>query len=72
MDHIVGHILEATLAKPQSDRKVDHVMNSGKPALLPSYSPYPGYGYGGDPYGGYSAGYGAPGGFGQVGPLVLS
>ncbi|CAA7403468.1 unnamed protein product [Spirodela intermedia] len=65
---IDGHVLEATLAKPQSDRKVDHVMNSSKPALLPSYSPYPAYGYGGDPYGGYSAGYGAPGGFGQ--PMI--
>ncbi|MQL86692.1 hypothetical protein Taro_019225 [Colocasia esculenta] len=64
---IDGHVIEATLAKPQSDRKVDLAPNSAKPGLLPSYSPYPGYGYGGDPYGAYSAGYGAAG-YGQ--PMI--
>ncbi|XP_078442240.1 RNA-binding (RRM/RBD/RNP motifs) family protein [Wolffia australiana] len=56
---IDGQVLEATLAKPQSDRKLDHSMNAGKPGLLPSYPPQPGYGYGG---------YGPPMGFGQ--PMI--
>uniref|UniRef100_A0A1D1Y6G9 Heterogeneous nuclear ribonucleoprotein Q n=1 Tax=Anthurium amnicola TaxID=1678845 RepID=A0A1D1Y6G9_9ARAE len=64
---IDGHVIEATLAKPQGDRKIDYAPNSAKPGLLPNYSPYPGYGYTGDPYGAYSAGYGAAG-FGQ--PMI--
>lgn len=58
---IDGQTIDATLAKPQSDRKID--IGAASTGLLPGYSPYPGYGYGGA----YSAGYGAAG-YGQ--PMI--
>lgn len=61
---IDGHVLDVSLAKPQVDKKSDHASNSFKPGLLPSFPPYPAYGYPGDPYGAYGGGYGARG-FGQ-------
>ncbi|KAJ0968642.1 hypothetical protein J5N97_025559 [Dioscorea zingiberensis] len=54
---IDGHVLEAVLAKPQTERKSD----SHKAGLFPSYPPYPSYGYPPDPYGAYGSGYGASG-----------
>lgn len=58
---IDGHVLEAVLAKPQTDRKSD----LHKAGPFPSYAPYP-YGYPGDPYGAYGAGAGYGGsGYGQ-------
>ncbi|XP_008777549.1 heterogeneous nuclear ribonucleoprotein Q-like isoform X1 [Phoenix dactylifera] len=63
---IDGHVVDVALAKPQVDKKSDYASNSNslKPGLLPSFPPYPAYGYTGDPYGAYGGGYGAAG-FGQ-------
>ncbi|XP_020114759.1 heterogeneous nuclear ribonucleoprotein Q isoform X2 [Ananas comosus] len=55
-----GHVIEASLAKPQTDKKPEYPQ---KPGLLPNLPPYPPYSYPGDPYGVYGGGYGA--GYGQ-------
>lgn len=55
---IDGNVLEVSLAKPQSDKKLE---SQHKPGLLPSYPAYPSYGFSGDPYGAYGGGYGATG-----------
>ncbi|KAK8944114.1 Flowering time control protein FCA [Platanthera zijinensis] len=55
---IDGNALEVSLAKPQSDRKLE---NQHKPGLLPSYPAYPSYGFSGDAYGAYGSGYGSSG-----------
>ncbi|PKA59989.1 Polyadenylate-binding protein 2 [Apostasia shenzhenica] len=62
---IDGNALEASLAKPQSDKKESHQ----KPGLLPTYPPYAApYGYTADLYGAYGGGrYGASG-YGQ--PMI--
>ncbi|KAJ6839035.1 heterogeneous nuclear ribonucleoprotein R [Iris pallida] len=59
---IDGQVIEVVLAKPQADKKFDHA--SYKSGHSPNYPQYPSYGYGGDPYGAYGAGYGSAG-FGQ-------
>lgn len=56
---IDGQVVEATLAKPQSEKKHDHASNSNRPGLLTNHPQYPPYSYSGDPYGAYGAGYGA-------------
>ncbi|XP_072968949.1 heterogeneous nuclear ribonucleoprotein Q [Typha angustifolia] len=61
---IDGHVVEASLAKPQADKKPDY---SQKPGLLPSFPPYPPYGYPADPYGAYGGGGGGGGGSGGYG-----
>ncbi|ONK79996.1 uncharacterized protein A4U43_C01F12640 [Asparagus officinalis] len=58
---IDGQIIEVVLAKPQTDKKSDHASNSYKSGQFPNYPQYPSYGYGGDPYGAYSGGYGSSG-----------
>ncbi|KAJ6821867.1 heterogeneous nuclear ribonucleoprotein R [Iris pallida] len=53
-------VIEAVLAKPQTDKKSDHT-SSNKSGHSPNYPQYPSYGYAGDPYGSYgSAGRGQP------------
>ncbi|XXG68074.1 hypothetical protein AAC387_Pa06g1251 [Persea americana] len=56
---IDGHVLETSLAKPQTDRKSDAASNAYKGGIIPSYLPPSGYGFFGDPYGALGAGYGA-------------
>ncbi|KAK8945998.1 Nucleolin 2 [Platanthera guangdongensis] len=55
---IDGNALEVSLAKAQSDRKLE---NQHKPGILPSYPAYPSYGFSGDAYGAYGSGYGSSG-----------
>ncbi|KAL6004279.1 Heteroproteinous nuclear ribonucleoprotein Q [Asimina triloba] len=60
---IDGHVVEACLAKPQSEKKFDAGSNPYKGSILPSYLP-PGYGFPGSSYGALGAvgaGYGSPG-----------
>lgn len=68
---MAGHVLECSLAKPQSGRASDAGSTLQKPPLGQSYPPHTGYGlvngHGGT-YGGLGAGYGATG-FPQVVPL---
>lgn len=54
---IDGHAIEVSLAKPQTDRRLE---SQPSPGLLRSYPALPSYGYSGDPYGAYG-GYGATG-----------
>ncbi|XP_077234177.1 heterogeneous nuclear ribonucleoprotein Q-like [Tasmannia lanceolata] len=61
---IDGQVLDVSLAKPQSDRKLDAASYRG--GLVPSYVPHSSYGFV-DPYGAYGAGYGTAG-FGQ--PMI--
>ncbi|KAG0496851.1 hypothetical protein HPP92_001542 [Vanilla planifolia] len=61
---IDGHALEVSLAKPQTDKKLE---SQHKPGLLQSYPAYPSYGYPGDPYGAYGGG----GGYGGVGQPMI-
>ncbi|KAG9453181.1 hypothetical protein H6P81_006085 [Aristolochia fimbriata] len=61
---INGQVLDVSLAKPQSEKKFESSSNSYKGGLLPSYMPYSGFGFLGDPYGalgsGYNSGLGQP------------
>ncbi|CAN6466383.1 unnamed protein product [Victoria cruziana] len=61
-----GQVFEASLAKPQNDRKSDPT--SFPPAgYFPHYPSPGGYGFIGDPYGAFRSGFGS-GGYGQ--PLI--
>lgn len=66
---IDGHLLEVTLAKPQTDKKSDGSFGYNNTGLHPGFLQHPGYGgLSGSSYGSLGAGYGVTAGFQQ--PMI--